>query len=157
MTTTSASDTRTAATEAVGLALKATLAAQRRMQGRENRCPGELSYAQYSLLFTLRRRRELSSTDLAHAADLSPASVTEMLDGLAAAGLVERSRSHEDRRVVLTSLTKHGAALVEKRRAQMEPRWRAALAQFSEEELLTAAAVLDQVRRVFDEIVEAEG
>jgi DNA-binding MarR family transcriptional regulator len=155
--TATARDTPVAASEAVGLALKATLAAQRRMHGRENRCPGELSYAQYSLLFTLRRHHELSSTELAHAADLSPASVTEMLDGLAAAGLVERSRSHEDRRVVLTSLTKHGAALVEKRRAQIEPRWQAALAQFSQDELLSAAAVLDQLRQFFDEIAEAEG
>jgi DNA-binding MarR family transcriptional regulator len=69
---------------------------------------------------------------------------------------VERSRSDEDRRVVLTSLTKHGAMLVEQRRAQMEPRWQAALARFSEAELLTAAAVLDQLRQIFDEIAESE-
>ncbi len=154
--TTTARATRVAATEAVGVAFKGTLAALRRMRGRETHRPGELSYAQYSLLFTLREHRELSSTELANAADLSPASVTEMLDGLAADGLVERSRSMEDRRVVLTSLTKHGAALVEQRRAQMEPRWQAALAEFSEEELLTAAAVLDQLRQIFDEIAESE-
>jgi DNA-binding MarR family transcriptional regulator len=148
---------RLEATEAVGVAFKATLAALRRMQGRQIHRPGELSYAQYSLLFTLRHHEELSSSELAHAADLSPASVTEMLDGLAAAGLVERSRSNEDRRVVLTSLTKHGATLVERRRAQMEPRWQAALARFSEAELLTAAAVFDQIRQMFDEIVESDG
>jgi DNA-binding MarR family transcriptional regulator len=154
--TTTARDTRIAASEAVGLAFKSTLASLRRMQGRENQRPGELSYAQYSLLFTLRKNDELSSSELAHAADLSPASVTEMLDGLAAAGLVERSRSIEDRRVVLTSLTKHGAALVEKRRARWEPRWQKALAEFSEEQLLTAAAVLGQLGQIFDEIAESD-
>jgi DNA-binding MarR family transcriptional regulator len=154
--TTTARGTRIAASEAVGLAFKSTLASLRRMRGRENHRPGELSYAQYSLLFTLRQHHELSSSELAHAADLSPASVTEMLDGLAAAGLVERSRSDEDRRVVLTSLTKHGATLVEKRRAQWEPRWQKALAEFSEQELLTAAAVLGQLGQIFEEIAESE-
>jgi DNA-binding MarR family transcriptional regulator len=91
---------------------------------------------------------------LAEAADLSPASVTEMLEGLAAAGLVQRMRSERDRRVVLTSLTHGGRALVEERRARFEPRLRAALSQFSNRELLTAAAVLDRLRDAFEELAD---
>jgi DNA-binding MarR family transcriptional regulator len=54
--------------------------------------------------------------------------------------------------VVLTSLTDRGQALIDDRRARYERRWRAALKRFSEEELLTAAEVLDSVRAMFDEL-----
>jgi DNA-binding MarR family transcriptional regulator len=75
-----------------------------------------------------------------------------MLDGLASAGLVVRERSERDRRVVLTSLTERGSELVEARRARYEPRWRAAVGEFTEEELVAAAAVLDRLRVLFDEL-----
>lgn len=142
------------AAAALGQSFKHAMAAVRRLRGRETRRPGELSDAQYGLLFGLRERSELSSSELACAADLSPASTTEMLDSLAAAGLVRRVRSERDRRVVLTSLTERGRALVEARRAHYEPRWRAALAEFSDAELLTAAAVLDRLGEMFDELRE---
>ena len=116
--------------------------------------PGELTDAQYSLLFCLRDQSQMSVRDLAEAADLSPASVTEMLEGLAAAGLVERHRSDRDRRVVLTSLTESGRGLVEERRARFEPRLRAALEPFGEHDLLTAAAVLDRLRDMFEDVAE---
>lgn len=133
---------------------KAAMAALRRMRGREVHRRGSISDAQYSLLFCLREGKDLSSGELAYAADLSPASVTEMLEGLAQAGLVERYRSELDRRVVLTGLTERGSALVEARRALFEPRFRAALAEFSDEQLLLAAAVLDRLGGMFDEFAE---
>ncbi len=130
------------------------MAALRRMRGRELHRPGELSDAQFSLLFSLRDREQMSAGELAIAADLRPASVTEMLDGLAHHGLVERSRSDRDRRVVLTSLTERGRALVEERQARFQPRFRAAMAEFSEEQLLVAATVLDRLAGMFDELAE---
>ena len=96
----------------------------------------------------------MSLRDLAEAADLSPASVTEMLEGLAAAGLVERRRSNNDRRVVFTSLTEDGRGLVEERRARFEPRFRAAIEEFSEEDLLVAASVLDRLRDFFEQLAD---
>lgn len=142
------------AVEQVARSFKRALAAVRRMRGRETHDPGELTDAQYSLLFCLRDKSQLSLRDLADAADLSPASVTEMLEGLAAAGLVERIRCERDRRVVLTSLTASGRALVEARRARSETKLHAALAQFSDDDLRTAAAVLDRFREMFDEIAK---
>ncbi|MGO9887051.1 MAG: MarR family winged helix-turn-helix transcriptional regulator [Solirubrobacteraceae bacterium] len=124
------------------------------MRGRETHCPGELTDAQYSLLFCLRDQSQLSVRDLAEAADLSPASVTEMLEGLAAAGFVERQRSERDRRVVLTSLTDSGRGLVEEHRARFEPLLRAALEPFTEDELVVAAAVLDRLRGMFEEVTD---
>ena len=128
------------------------MAAVRRLRGRESRRHDELSDAQYRLLFGLREHESLSSRDLACLADLSAATATEMLDGLAAAGLVRRVRSETDRRVVLTSLTTDGHAKLEERHAQFLPRWEAALDGFSDDELRTAAAVLERLRGMFDEI-----
>jgi DNA-binding MarR family transcriptional regulator len=143
---------RTEALEGFGRSFKAANAALRRLRGRETHRAGELSYAQYSLLFALCDGVPRSLRELALAADVSPATAAEMLDALAAAGLVERNRSTEDKRVVLTWLTVHGQSVIEERRASYEPRWRAALKQFSAEELDTAAAVLEQVGAMFDEI-----
>ncbi len=144
-------------TDQLARSFKASMAAVRRLRGRESHRPDELSDAQYSLLFCLRAHSDLPTSELAIAADLSPASTTEMLDALAAAGLVTRERSQRDRRVVLTSLTDRGRGLVEERRARYEPRWRAALAEFSERDLAVAAAVLDRIRGLFDELAVERG
>ena len=142
------------AAENVARSFKRAMAAVRRLRGRETHRPGELTDAQYSLLFCLRDQAQMSLRDLAEAADLSPASVTEMLEGLAAAGLVERHRSDRDRRVVFTALTEDGRGLVEERRARFEPRFRAAMEGFSEHDLLVAASVLDGLRDFFEELAD---
>jgi DNA-binding MarR family transcriptional regulator len=148
---------RTDALEAVGRAFKGTVAALRRLRGRESQHPGELSYAQYGLLFGLAESPAMSARELALSADVSPATATEMLDALAATGLVKRTRSTLDKRIVLTSLTDRGRALVDERRARYEPRWRAALAEFSDQELLAATRVLDRLRGMFDEFSDEPG
>jgi DNA-binding MarR family transcriptional regulator len=145
-----ARDGRSDAVDQLSKAFKAALAAVRRLRGRETHRPGELSFAQYSLLFGLAHGGELSARDLACSAELSPASVTQMLDSLAAAGLVARHRSESDKRVVLTALTERGERLVDERRARFEPRWQAALSEFSETELLSAARVLGRLSETFD-------
>ena len=137
--------------EELGRAFKAAMAAVRRLRGRETHRPGEISNAQYSLLFGLASEREMSARDIAESADLTPATVTQMLDSLEAAGLVQRTRSDVDKRVVLTMLTGRGSEVIEEHRKRVEPRWRAALAPFSDDDLLTAAAVLDALRRYFEE------
>jgi DNA-binding MarR family transcriptional regulator len=145
------------AAEQVARSFKRAMAAVRRLRGRETHRPGELTDAQYGMLFCLRDQAQMSVRDLAYAAELSPASVTEMLDGLATAGLVDRQRSDRDRRVVHTSLTDRGRGLVEERRARFEPRFRAALEPFSEDELVVAAAVLERLRDLFEEIADERG
>ena len=146
------------ADERLGRSFKATLAAVRRLRGRESNRLGQLSYAQYSVLFSLAHEPEqtavqptaLPASRLAALADVSPATVTQMIDHLEADGLVTRTRSERDKRVVLVALTRAGRALVEERRARFEPRFRTALEGFSDADLLTAAAVLDRLRAMFD-------
>jgi DNA-binding MarR family transcriptional regulator len=149
-----AAPSRAEALETFGRAFKAANAALRRLRARETHRPGELSYAQYGLLFGLADGTARSSRELALAADVSPATAAEMLDAMAASGLVDRVRSTEDKRVVLSSLSKRGRAVIDERRARYEPRWRAAMEQFSDEELLGAAAVLERVQAMFDELAD---
>jgi DNA-binding MarR family transcriptional regulator len=126
----------------------------RKLRGRETQRPGQLSYAQYGLLFGLAGMCERYARELADQADLTPATATQMLEHLEAAGLVKRTRSEQDRRVVLSGLTERGAAVVAERQAQMEPRWRAALAEFSDAELDAAARVLKRLGDYFDALLE---
>jgi DNA-binding MarR family transcriptional regulator len=147
---------RTETLEGLGRSFKALTAALRRLRGRETHHPGELSYAQYGMLFGLADGTPKSARDLALAADVSPATATEMLDAMAASGLVARTRSEEDRRIVLTALTERGKAVVDQRRARYEPLWQAALQDFTESELRSAAAILDALRQMFDELADSE-
>lgn len=133
----------------LGAAFKGMQAAFRRLRGRETQRQGELSFAQAQLLFGL-ADRDLSAGELAATADLSPATVTQMLDHLVQVGLVERTRSEHDRRIVLSRLTDEGRTLIAERRAHHMRRWREALAGFEPEELRVAAAVLDRLHELYD-------
>lgn len=134
----------------LGAAFKGLMGALRRMRGRETHRAGELSHAQYHLLFGLAECGELSASRLAAAADVTPATVTQMLDGLVAMGLVERTRSDRDRRVVTVALTDRGRELLTQKRAAWEQRWRETLVGFSSDELASAAAVLASLRAMYD-------
>lgn len=140
----------------LGIAFKRAMVAVRRLRGRETHRPGQISNAQFGVLFGLAGMCEGSARELAERTDLTPATVTQMLDHLEAAGLVKRSRSESDRRVVLSTLTEHGTEVVAKRQALMEPRWRAALAEFSDDELVAAARVLNRLADYFDSLLDAD-
>ena len=148
--TTTAVNSRTEALEAVGHAFKRAMVAVRRLRGRETHRPGAPSFAQYQLLFALADHDGLSSGELAHAADLSPATVTQMLDSLVERALVTRLRSETDRRIVTCSLTDSGRDVIAQRRAQFQGTWDDALSEFSVAELAVAAAVFDRIAGMFD-------
>ena len=141
-----------AAVASFGVAFKGATAAVRRLRGRDTHRPGELSHAQYSLLFGLEEGGRLSASELASLADVAPATATQMLDGLAAGGFVERTRSERDRRIVLVSLTPRGNEVVAARHARYQALWAEALAQFSAAELDAATAVLERARGIFEEL-----
>jgi DNA-binding MarR family transcriptional regulator len=133
--------------------VKAMLVAIRRMRGRETRLHGQkLSYAQFGLLHAMSEESCQSARDLAQHADLSPGTVTQMLDSLEALGLVERSRSTEDKRIVLSELTDRGHEMMAARKEQMESRWNEALAGFDDEELHAAAGVLGSLAAYFNDL-----
>jgi DNA-binding MarR family transcriptional regulator len=127
------------------------MVAVRRLRGRETHRPGAPSFAQYQLLFAMDDRDEISAGELAVAADLSPATVTHMLDSLAELGFVTRNRSTQDRRVVTCSLTPPGRKLIARRRARFEARWAEALADVPTSDLAVAAEVFDRIAAMFDD------
>jgi DNA-binding MarR family transcriptional regulator len=143
---------RDEALEQLGASFKGIMGALRRLRGRETHRGGELSFAQYHLLFGLAGDCELSTSRLATAADLAPATVTQMLDGLVAMELVARTRSDRDRRVVTVSLTDRGRELITVKRAELERRWKETLSEFSPDELATTAAVLERLRAMYDQL-----
>lgn len=123
-----------------------------RLRGRDTHLGGgELSLAQFELLIELQERGELPAGELAAAAQLTPATVTQMLEHLAACGHVERVRSPSDRRVVVTRLTRQGARRIEAKRAAWHGRWEEALADFEPDELRSAARVLERLAAMVED------
>lgn len=143
---------------ALGLAFRHLFRAVSRMRGRDTHlAAGELSYAQFELLIELDERGELSVGELALAARIAPASVTQLLDGLLDLGYVTRERSDVDRRVVRAALTELGRARVETKRAAWQERWERALSDVAPRELKVATRVLERLAEVFNQDLSAEG
>lgn len=136
----------------LGKAFRRAFRSLSRLRGRDTHLgSGELSHAQCELLFELEERGELSAGELACAAQLTPATVTQMLDHLAAGGHVERARSERDRRVVVSRLSAHGRRAIEAKREKWQGRWEQALADVDVEELRAATRVLMRLQAVFED------
>jgi DNA-binding MarR family transcriptional regulator len=130
--------------------LHEVLASLRRLRGRDSRDAHGLTFSQYRLLVRLACEDELPAGALAAAAELTPATVTQMLDALVAAGIVERTRSEVDRRQVLNRLTPEGRRLQEAKDAELAQSWEAAFEGVSEHELREGLRILERVQRFVD-------
>jgi DNA-binding MarR family transcriptional regulator len=140
----------------LGRAFRRVFRSLRRLRGRDTHLIGsEVSHAQMELLIELSERGPLSAGDLAAAAQLTPATVTQMLDHLAACGHVERTRSNADRRVVVTSLSAQGQDKVQAKRAVWQQRWEAVLADVDAEDLRVTTRVLRRLNEVFEDVPHA--
>jgi DNA-binding MarR family transcriptional regulator len=136
----------------LGLVFRSVFRSLGRLRGRDTHLGGEqLSQAQFELLVELDERGELPAGELAAAARLSPATVTQMLDHLAACGHVERDRSATDRRVVVSRLTDQGRERIEAKRTAWQLRWKAALAGVPKQDLQAATRVLERLAAMFDD------
>jgi MarR family transcriptional regulator, organic hydroperoxide resistance regulator len=136
----------------LGLAFRHVFRAVSRLRGRDTHLAGEeLSHAQVELLIELDERGALAAGELATAARLTPATVTQMLDHLAASGHVERVRSQTDRRVVVSRLTAQGRAATAAKHSAWQSRWAQALGDVPERDLRAATRVLQRLGRMFDE------
>jgi len=136
----------------LGLAFRRVFRNLSRLRGRDTHLGGsELSHAQFELLIELEERGELSAGELAAAARLTPGTVTQMLDHLAAGGHVERARSKTDRRVVVSRLTAGGRRKIEAKRKAWQGRWQEALEGLEDEELRAATRVLERLGDVFED------
>jgi DNA-binding MarR family transcriptional regulator len=136
----------------LGLAFRHVFRTLSRLRGRDTHLDGsELSYAQFELLIELDERGDLPAGELATAARLTPATVTQMLDHLAACGHVERVRSQTDRRVVVSRLTEQGREQIAAKRRAWQSRWQQALGDVPERDLRAATRVLQTLGEMYDE------
>jgi DNA-binding MarR family transcriptional regulator len=142
----------------LGAAFRSMFRALNRVRGRDTHLGGsDLSHAQFQLLLELQEHGdEVSAGELAAAAQLAPATVTQMLDHLAASGDVERVRSEKDRRVVVTRLTQQGLSRIEAKREAWRQRWQLALDDVGEDELAAASVVIGRLAEMFEQTA-AEG
>lgn len=92
------------------------------MQNAMEGCP--VSRAQLELLFTISHLQPVSFTQLAERLKLTTGAVSQLVDGLSQAGLVERETDPDDRRKQCLRLTSQGHALLHSfekhRRTQLE-------------------------------------
>ena len=72
-----------------------------------------LNQSQIAALLHLQRAEALSQTDLSERLGMKKAAAGTLIDGLEGKGLVERTRSSEDRRLQLVSITDAGERLVD--------------------------------------------
>lgn len=136
-------------------ALNQLFASERRLRGRDHSRPGELTFAQLRTIAALGRGREMSAGQLARSAELTPATVTAILDQLEDANIVERRRSTEDRRVCNVVLTPEGWQLLDRKLAAWQSLWDEGLSDFSDQEIATAAQIIGRVRGILDTVASA--
>lgn len=137
----------------LGAAFRRVVRCLSRLRGRDTHLVGsELSHAQLELLTALYEHGQLPAGELAAAAQLTPATVTQMLEHLADCGHVERVRSEADRRVVVSRLTDQGKRQIEAKRAAWQERWARALAGIQPSELRAATRVLERLSTVFEDL-----
>jgi DNA-binding MarR family transcriptional regulator len=142
--------TRSAALDSVRTAFGELIAADRRLKARDPQQPDDLSLSQVRALFKFQGDEEVSAGVLAKRADLSPASMTAMLDALEAAGIVERHRSIQDRRQVIVRLTEKGRERLAERKAAWQEHWVQCMGGHSDSELEAAARVFHTMAQMLD-------
>lgn len=142
---------RAAAIDEVRSGLRCMLAAQRRLRGRDAQRRGQLSFSQYHLLGALADGEAHGSGELAAAAELTPASVTRMLDHLAAEGLVERVRDADDRRRVAVRLTEEGRRRHAAKHEELREVWDRVLGDVTPAELRRLGRALRRIGALYDE------
>jgi MarR family transcriptional regulator, organic hydroperoxide resistance regulator len=143
---------RTATLEALRSAFIELMGAERRLRGRSAHKAGDFSAMEIRALFQLAKDAETTAGCLAKQADVSPATMTAMLDHLEKDGMVARRRSETDRRQVIVSLTDGGRELMDAKRSFWNQTWRAMLDDHSDDELTAAARVMHDVAGMLDSL-----
>jgi DNA-binding MarR family transcriptional regulator len=127
--------------------------AVRRARGANGRAAEEgLTLSQYGLLEGLTDRCTARVQELAAAAGVSASTATRILDALERRGVVERTRSRDDRRAVAVSLTERGEELLDAEREWLRGRQRAFYASLPPAEQELAPDLLLRLAALIDEL-----
>ena len=115
-----------------------------------------LNQSQVAALIHLDRVEELSQTDLAARLGMRKAATGTLLDGLEGKGLVERTRSREDRRLQLVSISDAGRRVVDEVDHMGEALGIGLRQGISREERTQLVSILQRIRENLREIEKGD-
>jgi DNA-binding MarR family transcriptional regulator len=127
-------------------------AADARLRGRATRVPGALSFPHARALRVLAELGPLTITQLSAHTETSGAAVTQLVNGLVTAGYVTRSRTDEDRRSVVVSITPQGLERHSARQALLAEAFEATLGHLGTAQIVATADVLRALAALYDEL-----
>ena len=108
-----------------------------------------ISFTHFLVMKLSRETRVATVTEIALQLGHDTGATTRVTDVLEARGLVVRTRSRTDRRIVDVALTPHGGTIVARADAAANQFWHETLAHFSSEERAHLAAELDRLIGAF--------
>jgi DNA-binding MarR family transcriptional regulator len=126
--------------------------AVRRARSRSGEREEGLTLSQYELLRPLTGSDGMPSGKLAEIAGVAAASATQMLDRLEQAGVIERSHSPGDRRIVTITLTAEGRRKLERKHRQIADQRRRFFGSFPPEERRQTERLLRYLTQVISEV-----
>jgi DNA-binding MarR family transcriptional regulator len=116
-----------------------------------------LTLSQYALLQSLSARAAARVQELAFDAGVTPSTATRILDALERRGIVRRSRSSKDRRVVTITLTPAGRDALRVQDSWLRGRQHAFYAGLPKHEQELAADLLLRLAALIDELAAGPG
>ncbi|MFN2451972.1 MAG: MarR family winged helix-turn-helix transcriptional regulator [Candidatus Dormibacteria bacterium] len=111
-------------------------------------CPRDVSLPQFWILMMLRDGRITTMRGIADALEITPSSLTAIIDRLEQRGLVTRSRDDDDRRVVHIERTPEGELIVQEMVGMKQQHIRSLVGQLTEPEIAALEQGLAAVLRV---------
>ncbi len=111
-------------------------------------CPRDVSLPQFWILMMLREGRKVTMGEIAEALEITPSSLTAIIDRLEQHRLVARTRDTEDRRVVHIERTPEGERIVEEMVGLQQQNMRGLLEQLNTAEVAALKTGLGAVLRV---------
>lgn len=114
--------------------------------------PVDVTLAQHRVLVLLAARGDLPVGDIAEGLGVNPSNATRICDRLQRLGLVSRTRSPQDGRVVVVGLSRQGVALVKDVTARRRLEVEKVLSRMTPEQTIKAVEALAVFNRAAGEI-----
>ncbi|QUQ65943.1 MarR family winged helix-turn-helix transcriptional regulator [Kutzneria sp. CA-103260] len=143
---------RAQALDDFGRAVYTLSAADARLRGRATRVPGALSFPHARALRVLAEIGPLTISQLSGHTETSGAAVTQLVNGLVAAGYVTRERTEQDRRSVVVAITAEGRQRHTVRQRLLADAFEKTLGTLSTEQVVATADVLRQLADLYDQL-----
>ncbi|QSO45964.1 MarR family winged helix-turn-helix transcriptional regulator [Alicyclobacillus mengziensis] len=115
-----------------------------------------LTASQMFILRFLIHSSQAKASDIARASGLSPGAVTQVCDELVKDGLVERTRSQDDRRVVHIQITNQGRELVDRFRKNRSEKMKFILTRLGEKDATEFVRIIGRVVDIVEKDFEGQ-